>query len=60
MRSGIKRTPKALLAAIALVSLGGVLWMPPRPEEQDLDIVREREVRELERDLLRNGHLELF
>jgi hypothetical protein len=65
MHPGIKRAaPKALLAAIALVSLGGVLWMPTRPEEQDLDIVREREVREfireLERDLLRNGQIELF
>ena len=65
MHPGMKRAaPKALLAAIALVSLGGVLWMPTRPEEQDLDIVREREVREfvreLERDLLRNGQLELF
>jgi len=59
-----RAVPKAFLAAIALVSLGGVLWMPTRPKEQDLDIVREREVRELvrelERDLLRNGQLELF
>ena len=65
MHAGMKRAvPKAFLAAIALVSLGGVLWMPTRPKEQDLDIVREREVRELvrelERDLLRNGQLELF
>jgi len=65
MHPAIKRAaPKALLAAIALVSLGGVLWIPTRPGEQALEIVHEREVRELvrelERDLLRNGQLELF
>jgi hypothetical protein len=52
---------KTLVAAIAVVSLGGVLWMPKRPESEDR--AREREVREfvlgLERDLLRNK-IELF
>lgn len=51
-----------LLAAIALLSLGGVIWMPTRPE--NVDTIHEREVRELvrelERDLLRNGQIDLL
>jgi hypothetical protein len=54
----------ALLSGIALVGLGGVLWMPTRPDGEDVATVHEREVRELvrelERDLLRNGQIELF
>jgi len=55
---------RAILAAIALLSLGGVLWVPARPDEVDIDAVHEREVRELvrelERDLLRNGQIHLL
>lgn len=55
---------KTLVAAIALLSLGGVLWMPTRPDREDIDKIHEREVRdlvrELERDLLRNGQIELL
>ena len=56
----MSRVRTALLAAIALVSLGGVLWMPTRPEGAEGEREVRDLVRELERDLLRNGQIELF
>jgi hypothetical protein len=57
----VSRVRIALLGTIALVSFGGVLW-PTWPESEDR--AREREVREfvreLERDLLRFGQIELL